>query len=99
MRCARGCNFRSSRPMRPLRLYRPEGQRRRCAAQPALCSGAAVSALARAASAYTPDAYEDALRVQAQVSALLASEITQAADQGEDASFAALRALQAAVKR
>lgn len=70
----------------------------RCATR-ALFRRAAVSALARAASAYTPDAYEDALRVQAQVSALLASEITQAADQGEDASFAALRALQAAVKR
>jgi prophage DNA circulation protein len=59
----------------------------------------AVIALARAAAAYTPSSYDEAQRIQAQVNRLIEAEIMRAADQGEDAAYQALRALQAAVKR
>lgn len=58
---------------------------------------AAVVALARASATYQPSSYNDAIRVRDTVFDLLADEALIAADQGEDATYEALRALQMAV--
>jgi prophage DNA circulation protein len=58
---------------------------------------AAVTALARASSAYQPASYDDAAALRALVLALIDAEIDLAGDQGEDDVFAALRALKTAV--
>ena len=58
---------------------------------------AAVTALSRAASAYQPTSSDDAAAVRDMVSHALDAEITLAADTGDDASYAALRALRKAV--
>jgi prophage DNA circulation protein len=58
---------------------------------------AAVVALARASAAYQPSSYDDAANVRTAVTALLDAEITIAGDQGEDASYNALRSLRTAV--
>ena len=60
---------------------------------------AAVIALARAARAYQPSSYDDALTVLQQVTDALDAEITAAGDAFEDRSFNALQALQVAVVR
>lgn len=58
---------------------------------------AAVVALARASATYQPASAEDAAAVRDTVCAALDAEITIAGDQGEDATFNALRAVRAAV--
>jgi len=58
---------------------------------------AAVVAMARAAAAYQPSSYDDAAQVRTIVCAALDAEITTAGNQGEDASFVALKALRVAV--
>lgn len=58
---------------------------------------AAVVSMARASAAYQPTSSDDAVTVRNSVVALLDSEILVAADQSEDATFTALRALRAAV--
>ncbi len=58
---------------------------------------AAVVAVVRASAAYQPSSYDDAAAVRVAVCALLDKEITVAADQGEDATFGALRTLRTAV--
>jgi prophage DNA circulation protein len=58
---------------------------------------AAVVALARASSAYQPISSDDAAEVRAAVCDALDREIEIAGDQGEDATFNALRKLRAAV--
>lgn len=58
---------------------------------------AAVVALARASSAYQPVSADDAAEVRATVCDALGREIEIAGDQGEDATFNALRKLRAAV--
>jgi prophage DNA circulation protein len=63
----------------------------------ALCRRCAVLSLARAASAYQPDSYDDAAALRAIVAAALDVEITAAGDAGEDATYLALSALRAAV--
>ena len=60
---------------------------------------AAVIALARAARAYQPASYDDALAVLQQVTDALDAEITAAGDAFEDRSFNALAALRVAVVR
>lgn len=60
---------------------------------------AAVTALARAAQTYQPSSANDATAVRAAVCGLLDAEITIAGDQGEDASYLALRALRTAVSQ
>lgn len=57
----------------------------------------AVIALARASAIYQPASYDDAAALRELVTGLLDDEITLAGDQGEDASYAALRALRVAV--
>jgi prophage DNA circulation protein len=58
---------------------------------------AACAALARAAQAYQPASYQDALAVRRVVCAALDREATSSADAGRDATYQALRALRAAV--
>lgn len=58
---------------------------------------AAVVALARASADYEPTSADDAAAVRAMVCAALDVEITAAGDQGQDATFNALRAVRAAV--
>lgn len=58
---------------------------------------AAVVAMARASTSYQPASQDDAVAVRDQVCALLDAEIVHAADQGSDATYAALRALRIAV--
>ncbi len=58
---------------------------------------AAVVAMARASMAYQPVSSDDAASIRNIVCSALDAEITVAADQGEDASFGALRSLRAAV--
>lgn len=62
-----------------------------------LCRRAAVVALARAAAAHAPASYDAAVALRDLACGLLEAEVTAAADQGEDATAAALRALRAAV--
>jgi len=57
----------------------------------------AVIALARASSLYQPSSYDDAIAVRDRIADLLDAEITIAGDQGEDASYQALRELRQAV--
>lgn len=57
---------------------------------------AAAVALARAASAYQPWSYDDAAAVRTAVTTVLDAEILAAGDQGDDASFSALRDLRVA---
>ena len=61
------------------------------------CRRSAVIALARAAARYQPASHDDALQVRALVCSVLDAEITAAGDQGEDATFNALRKLRASV--
>ena len=56
---------------------------------------AAVVAIARAGASYQPTSYDDAANVRTQISNYLNAEILIAADQGEDATYAALRDLRA----
>lgn len=58
---------------------------------------AAVAALARASSTYQPSSYDDAVNVRNTVTAALDTELQIAGDQGEDASYQALRTLRLAV--
>ena len=58
---------------------------------------AAVVALARASSVYQPSSSDDAAAIRTVVCDALDAEITIAGDQGEDATFNALRTLRAAV--
>jgi prophage DNA circulation protein len=60
---------------------------------------AAVVAVARASSGYQPSSYDDAAALRTTVCALLDAEIEVAGDQAEDAVYAALRALRAAVSQ
>lgn len=62
-----------------------------------LCRRAAVVAVARASVSYQPTSYDDAAAVRSTVTGLLDAEITIAGDQGQDATYAALRALRVAV--
>ena len=57
----------------------------------------AVIALARASAAYQPSSADDAAKVRQIVCGAIDREIDIAGDQGEDATFNALRALRAAV--
>src|SRR4029077_9138471 len=58
---------------------------------------AACAALGRAAQAYQPISYQDALATRQAVCGALDAEATRAADAGRDASYQALRELRAAV--
>lgn len=58
---------------------------------------AAVVSLARATAKYQPSSSDDAFAVRELITGLLGAEIDIAGDQGEDATFNALRALSAAV--
>jgi prophage DNA circulation protein len=58
---------------------------------------AAVAQLARAATAYQPSSYDDAIRVRDLVCARIDAETTIAGDRGEDDVYAALRQLRQAV--
>lgn len=58
---------------------------------------AAAVALARASSAYQPSSSDDAAAVRTAVCAVLDKEIAIAGDQGQDATFNALREVRAAV--
>jgi prophage DNA circulation protein len=58
---------------------------------------AAVAALARASAAYQPSSGADAVNVRMTVTAAIDAEVLVAGDQGEDASYNALRALRVAV--
>jgi len=60
---------------------------------------AAVVALARASAAYQPTSSDDAAAVRTAVCAILDKEITIAGDQGQDATFNALRSVRAAVSQ
>ncbi|MET3135353.1 prophage DNA circulation protein [Oxalobacteraceae bacterium GrIS 1.11] len=60
---------------------------------------AAVLALARASADYLPTSSDDAAAVRAAVCAVLDREIGIAGDQGQDATFNALRAVRVAVSR
>ena len=62
-----------------------------------LCRRAAVVTLATASSTYQPSSSNDAVAVRTLVTGLLDNEIEVAGDNGEDATFAALRALRQAV--
>lgn len=62
-----------------------------------LARRAAVTALARASSSYQPASFDDAATLRQLVCGLIDAEALIAADQGEDQSFAALKALKAAV--
>lgn len=58
---------------------------------------AAVVALCRASATYQPASLDDATAVRTQIVTLLDAEILVAGNQGEDATFNALRSLRAAV--
>jgi prophage DNA circulation protein len=58
---------------------------------------AACAALANATQAYAPSSYQDAQALRATVCGVLDAAATLCADAGQDASFAALRALRTAV--
>jgi len=58
---------------------------------------AAVGSLARASATYQPSSYDDAVRVRSLVADRLDDEILIAGDQGEDASYQALRTLRHAI--
>lgn len=58
---------------------------------------AALTMLARASSVYQPASYDDAVSVRDSVTMLIDAEITVAGDQGEDATYQALRSLRQAV--
>lgn len=58
---------------------------------------AAVVSLARASSTYQPASSDDAVAIRATVTGLLDNEITIAGDQGDDATYSALRTLRLAV--
>lgn len=62
-----------------------------------ICRRSAVIALARVSTKYQPASYDDAVRLRRLVCTALDVEITVAADQGEDKTYRALRALRAAV--
>lgn len=62
-----------------------------------LCRRMSVAALAVAAAAYKPNSYDDAQAVLGQLADLLDAEISTAGDVGDDASYAALRALRVSV--
>ncbi len=61
------------------------------------CRRAALTSLARAAAAYAPSSYQDAVRVRGLVCAAIDAEIMVAGNSGDYATYAALRALRAAV--
>ncbi len=67
------------------------------AATAALCRRAALGSLALACADCQLSAYEDAVALLVQVTALIDAEITVAGDAGQDGTFVALRALRAAV--
>lgn len=58
---------------------------------------AAIVAMARASALYQPTSYDDASSVRTSVAGYLDDEILIAADQGEDATYQALRTLRTAV--
>lgn len=58
---------------------------------------AAIAALATACASYRPISYQDAFALRQTVCAAIDAEATLAADQGDDASYAALRNLRVAV--
>lgn len=58
---------------------------------------AAVVSVARASAQYQPSSYDDAAALRATVAAMLDAEIQTAGDQGEDATYTALRSVRAAV--
>lgn len=58
---------------------------------------AAVTALARASAGYQPSSYDDAMTAKTTVVATIDDEITTAGDNGDDASYRALRTLRANV--
>ena len=60
---------------------------------------AGVVALARASANYQPTSSDDAAAVRTAVCTMLDAEIIIAGDQGQDATFGALRAVRAAVSR
>lgn len=62
-----------------------------------ICRRSAVSVLAQACSTYQPSSGNDAVTVRNLVTGLLDAEIQVAGDNGEDATFQALRALRQAV--
>jgi prophage DNA circulation protein len=57
----------------------------------------ALSSLARAAAAYRPVSYQDALALREAVSGAIETEMVAAGDAGDDATYTALRALRVAV--
>jgi prophage DNA circulation protein len=66
-------------------------------AMSAACRRAALASLARAEAAYQPISYDDAVSVMDQVSAAIETELTTAADAGDDATYQALRQMRAGV--
>ncbi|MBX6386929.1 MAG: hypothetical protein IRZ07_28785 [Microbispora sp.] len=64
-----------------------------------LCRRAALTELARATADYRAASYEEAVALRDMVCGLLSDEEIRAADQGEDATFGAFRALRIAVAR
>ena len=58
---------------------------------------AAVTGLARASAQYQPSSFDDAVSIRTQVCSSIDAEIQIAGNQGEDASFSALRALRSCV--
>lgn len=58
---------------------------------------AAIASLARASADYQPSSYDDAAAVRDLVTAAIDAEIEVAGDNGQDASYAALRALRQSV--
>lgn len=58
---------------------------------------AAVVSVCRASASYQPSSYDDAVAIRGKVLALVDSEIQVAGDQGQDATYTALRAVRAAV--
>lgn len=62
-----------------------------------LCRREAVCALAKSASYYQPNSYDDAANIRAAVVAIIENEITIAGDQGEDDTYQALVQLRTAV--
>lgn len=68
-------------------------------AMAAACRRVALVSLARASASYQPSSYDDAAALRVSVGAALDTEITEAGDAGEDASYLALKALRSAVVR
>jgi prophage DNA circulation protein len=66
-------------------------------AMAAACRRAAVISLARASASYRPISYDDAAALRTLLAAALDQEITAAGDAGQDATYAALKALRSAV--